>query len=352
MATSTEERKLNRTRKIVEQNTRLHEALLVKLLVALLGLWGGFKGWDNPALVSGQAARSASLVDASLARSRRIMRSYAETLLRDADAAPAKMPPQQDFYPRSVETMLDVYSRPAEVYLYEISRGKTDAEATKAAMQRLTDLATMDTALAKRDAADDVFVAAKKKKVIGFRRVIHPEKSASGTCGLCVVAATQFYHTGTLMPIHYRCKCEPMPIFKDADPGLALNKYDLDEIYAAAGSTAMEDLKKTRVTVKENGELGPVLVRQGQNFRDVKEVNRTASGKEFTPFERPTLEQQRAQWQATQKRSRQAITALKEARDSGDKQVSINGYRYTVKDWDAAIRNHQDLIARMARKLT
>lgn len=351
MASTAEDRRTERALRVVNQHTAMSESILLKLLAALLGLWGGFKGWDNKALVSGHAARSASLVDASLAQTRRVTASYTQTVLTDMGAAPEVMPKVNEFYPRSDTNIVDVYTRPAEVYLYAISQGKTDAEALKMALARVKSLAAMDTAAAERDATADILAAA--PKVIGFRRVIHPELSKSGTCGLCIVAATRFYTSDELMPLHNDCKCKPMPITKEDDPGLKLNEFDLKEIYNAAGSNTMEDLKRIRVAVKENGELGPILVRDKDNFRDVTQVNRTGSGKAFTPYERPTLAQQRGMWETTRANSEKSIAKLQEARAAGETSIDLagTGRKYVVKDWDAAIRFHQELIARMTAKL-
>lgn len=38
-----------------------------------------------------------------------------------------------------------------------------------------------------------------------YRRIIHPELSKTGTCGLCVVAATNTFTRGDLMPMHRNC---------------------------------------------------------------------------------------------------------------------------------------------------
>lgn len=351
MPTTTEERRVARTLKVIEKHSTMSESVLLKLIAALFGLWSGFKHWDNPALVSGQAARSATIVDASLAQTRRLASSYTQTVLTDLDAAPKVMPKVEDIYPRSGTTELDVYSRPAEVYLYAISQGKTDEEALKMALARVKALAAMDTAAAERDAMATIL--AESPKVIGYRRSIHPELSRTGTCGLCMVAATQFYTLEELMPLHNECKCKTVPVTKDADPGLKLNEFDLKEIYNAAGSTAAADLKRTRVAVKENGELGPILVRDGQNFRDVKQVNRTGSGKKFTPYERPTIAMQRKSWAAMRDSSKASIEKLQEARSKGEASVDLSGSgrKYVVKDWDAAIRFHKELIDRMNARL-
>ena len=105
--------------------------------------------------------------------------------------------------------------------------------------------------------------------VTKYRRVIHPELSETGTCGLCVIAATNTFTRADLMPMHQRCKCTVAPITAKNDPGLRLNDSDLMSIYKAAGrtswgdySTRASDLTKLRVQVRNHSELGPILLRK------------------------------------------------------------------------------------------
>ena len=115
----------------------------------------------------------------------------------------------------------------------------------------------MDLTMAMRESARTVLADA--DDVIGYRRVIHPEQSRGGSCGLCVVAADRLYRKSELLPIHGRCRCTIAPVTRAHDPGAELNAADLDQLYGAAGSSRREDLKRVRVTVEQHGELGPQL---------------------------------------------------------------------------------------------
>lgn len=342
----------DRVRRAVDQHSALRESLFLKVLKALLGLWGGFHGWDDADLVSGHVARSTFLVESAMGQTRRLARSYGTSMLVQLDAAPKHpLPKLVELYPRSGSTTMDVHARPAEQYLWAISQGKTDAQALKIANARLRALVEMDVALAERDELEQMWAAS--PEVIGHRRIIHPERSVSGTCGLCVAAATRFYTHDELLPLHDRCKCTDAPIVKGNDPGLRLNKADLEEIYAEAGSTGAADLKRIRVTVKEHGELGPILVREGQNFRDVNEVNRDSATKKFNPYRKVTIEDQRKSWQAMRASSERSIQKLEAARDSGATTIDLTGGGKPTKvnDWAVAIKFHRDLIDRMNLKL-
>lgn len=98
--------------------------------------------------------------------------------------------------------------------------------------------------------------AEKNPRVTGYRRVVHPERSKGGTCGLCVLAATRVYRTRDLRPIHDGCECTVMEVTGAFDPGDALNGLDLGEIYGDAGGTTPEQAKKVRYRVNpQTGEM-------------------------------------------------------------------------------------------------
>lgn len=190
----------------------------------------------------------------------------------------------EDLYPRSGVDSLEVYRRPAKQYRYAITRGKTPEQSKFIAMERVKDLLTTDVALADRDESDHAYRALKTD--IGWRRILRPELSESGPCGLCVVASDRFYKSGDLMPLHDECVCGKMPITSTEDPGTKINAADLERIYGAAGGNTMEELKRVRVVVRVHGEIGPVLVRERDHFRDAAQAG-------VDPYEFPTPEANR-----------------------------------------------------------
>jgi hypothetical protein len=126
-----------------------------------------------------------------------------------------------------------VYGRLADNYRYLRSTGASEADALTQTLQRAEVVAATDVDLAMRGQA------ARFAEVhhLQYRRVLHPELSRHGACGLCVAASDRVYYRGDLMPIHARCKCEVLPIIGSKDPGQSINKADLDRLYAAAGGT-------------------------------------------------------------------------------------------------------------------
>lgn len=156
-----------------------------------------------------------------------------------------------------------VYQRLGENYRYLRSIGIGDAEALARTSERAAVMAQTDTTLAMRKQAQRFM---DRRGIAGYRRIIRPEASAGGTCGLCIAAADRIYHRSVLLPIHDRCECAIAPIVRGHDPGYSLNSADLDALYGAAGSTKREDLKRIRITQHHHGELGPVLGVRGQKF--------------------------------------------------------------------------------------
>lgn len=164
-----------------------------------------------------------------------------------------------------------IFSRPAAVFRYAKSVGAKDP--AELALQRIDDLVDGNLMLAQRLAQQQVLVQAvtdldtgktrgkRGPKVIGYRRVIHPELSKTGTCGMCIAASDRIYHVGQLLPIHPpECRCTIAAVTEDFDPADDLNAVDLNQLYKDAGGTSNPHLKRTRYQVDEHGELGPVLV--------------------------------------------------------------------------------------------
>lgn len=337
---------------VVDRHAKQRDSLVVALLKALLGLWGSFDGWDDRDLVTGHAARSAVLVETALTRSRRLARSYATVMLREADALPEReLPPVQDVYPRSGVSASEVYTRPAEQYLWERSIGRTDQEARTHVLERVEKLARMDEQLVTRDETRATY--AKAPKVIGWRRVIHPELSESGySCGLCIVASDRLYSTGELMAVHDGCNCDTCPVTKGFDPGLRLNRDDLDALYEAAGdSTFADDLRETRIRLDEHGELGPILRNAKHSFRDRDDAS--TSRHTYGPYKPVTEDEHRAGLRAAVERSQRAVIRLQSAIDNGEDSIRLgpSGRERKVSDFTSALSYHNDLISRYLARL-
>lgn len=162
-----------------------------------------------------------------------------------------------------------IFQRPAALYRY--AKSIDNDNAAELAGQRIDSLIDDNLMLAQRLAQQQVLVQAvdldtgKTRSgvtVTGYRRVIHPELSRTGTCGMCIAAADRIYKVAELMPIHAHCKCTVAPVTEDHDPADDANNIGLSQLYAHAGGNTVAHLKRTRYAIDEHGELGPVLVPQ------------------------------------------------------------------------------------------
>lgn len=235
-------------------------------------LWRQFHGHYSDPAVAQFAAAAAQLVRSGQFQTANLTQAYLLRVLTEMGRPPRRPPGLQ--LPRDLRTGVSVdaeFERIVAYYRYLQSQGVPPVEAGQRSERRAVLVAETDLSLAMREASRQTLTGV--PAVTGWRRVIHPEQSAGGTCGLCVVAADRIYHVAELLPLHARCHCTTLPIVGKDDPGHKLNTADLKAIYAAAGSTAAEDLKRTRYTVHHHGELGPVLGRAGDHWRGPADVD-------------------------------------------------------------------------------
>jgi hypothetical protein len=160
----------------------------------------------------------------------------------------------------------ETYKRPFRELWGGLKDGKSFNDSFTAAQSRVKRLASDDIAISQRSAT--VAVLSSSERVTGYRRVIRPEMSKSGTCGLCIAASDQRYGKERLMPIHSKCSCTVMPIIKsrtgkEQDPGREINGQDISDLYKQASKDSKEsgkDLSSTRFKVAESADLGPELL--------------------------------------------------------------------------------------------
>lgn len=228
------------------------------------GWWSLFTGWYAASQVREAAARAAEVSLAAQQATTGLFTEYTAQVAAAMSGSPRVEVPKVVLEPvRNGADPLLVHARPAAVFKRTFALTADDDEALRRAVERAIQLAETDIMLAARQAQQKAMA---ELGLRGYRRVLRPELSESGPCGLCVVAADRVYRTGELMPIHGRCKCLTVPVGGELDPGWRLNRDDLDRLYKTAGSTSAKDLKRLRVSVNEHGELGPVLTVAGQRF--------------------------------------------------------------------------------------
>jgi hypothetical protein len=229
-----------------------------------------FNGWYDTAAITALCDRIVREVEARQRQTASATDAYLSrvlTILRGRPTPPAGSVKVTGL--RVGVTHAGAYGRLADQFRYEISQGTPAPAALEHVVTRAETMAATDTDLAFRAQAQKVMIV---RKVDGWRRIIHPEMSRGGTCGLCVAASDRTYKRGDLMALHDRCHCTVLPIVNGQDPGLDLNGQDLRVLYAKAGSTGAADLKKARYVIHMHGELGPVLRAAGDAWRSPSRV--------------------------------------------------------------------------------
>jgi hypothetical protein len=257
---------------LVERQAATRAGIVRRLLAGLSRLWTQLEPADryDPKAVERFAGQAASLTRLARQTASGSTQAYLGQLLADLDTAPGRVRITVPADVRGVDPV-EVYQRPVKDYRRLRLAGLDELEAADRAERRLTLIGETDVALTVRDTSRQVLAAA--DRVTGYRRVIHPELSKGGTCGLCVAASDRIYRVDVLMPLHDRCNCETLPVVRGkSDPGAALNAESLAELYQRAGSTAAGDLAKVRYAVHAHGELGPVLRADGDHFRGPAET--------------------------------------------------------------------------------
>lgn len=337
---SPSQRRLSR---LIDTHTQQRQSLVAQLVRLLLGVWGS-ADWRDDDLVNTTATKTALLVMAGLAKMRQLEQSYTRAVFTEFGIP---SPPQrgiEDVYPRADATPQEVYWRTAKQYRWAIAEGKTPQEAVEEAVDRLERTVETDFTLAERDESFRIYSDVDPRFVTGWRRIVRPELSKSGPCGMCVVAADRWYRQGDLQEIHNGCVCTKLPITAEFDPGVRLNREDLDRIYGAAnqadesGSTMMEDLKRTRVKIGDHGEIGPVLVREGHHFRDAAEVG-------VPGYKAPTPEENRAKLVKMRDSVQGTIERLERRYDSPD--LADNPLRVY-----RALKESREQLAALEKRLT
>lgn len=249
-----------------QQAAQLRQTLLTQLITLFYGL-GSWRDRDTARwtpqavpLVAGAQRQVATLTAAYLAA---LIADMLGTRPRPVDVA-ARTGRQL----RPVDPDV-LYARPIREIHRSLGSGRDFPDALDDGVRRLVHIAATDLQLAKTHAARDA-LDGDDGRIVGYKRVLTGDRS----CGLCVVASTQRYLRGELLPIHPGCDCAVAPIIGDADPGQVINEDRLEDVHDAIqaafgvsdrGGRDPIDYRDVLV-VHEHGEIGPVLARAGHHF--------------------------------------------------------------------------------------
>lgn len=265
---------------LVDMHTAARAGLDERTIAAILMLYAGISLSDATAVAeAAEAAADTSNTAALLAAG--LMAQYLASVTSSMTGESLPTPAVLLGPLRAGVDMRRVFQRPAKLYRRQVAKGVAPAEAFRQAMQLAALLTETNNTLAMRQASQAALAAlGPEAGITGYRRIVRPELSRTGSCGLCIVASDKVYRRAQLMPLHARCNCDVLPIVGAAggagDPGNSLNNLDLGDLYAAVDSNSGRDLKKVRVQVVEHGEYGPTLVDARQKFTDWRDIGLTA----------------------------------------------------------------------------
>lgn len=268
--------------RLVDAETLAQSRIEARAVTSAVASMAGVESWYVTADVQSLARRVGSTVRAASQSAAGVTDAHLGRVLSDMIGAPAKTPGVLDLsrpLRHGVNSYEQTYARIAESVRYFESTGLSRLEAIQRTESRVDAMVRTDLALARRGQAHRVYT--QTPRVTGWRRIIRPELSITGTCGLCVAASDRPYSRGDLMPLHERCRCTTLPIMGDDDPGRDLDTDALNSLYEQAGSTSAADLKNVRVKAVQDRELGPVLV--DARHRIATPDGRERSARTFVP---------------------------------------------------------------------
>ena len=232
--------------------------------------WTGLGSYDTPD-VERFTALAADITDAAASAAAGLSEAFVASYVA-AETGEAVRLPGAAALVRPVPAEV-VYARPFHQMWRDLSVGLLWTEARDRARNFAGTLAYTDAQLALRSSWTTSMSSS--PRITGYRRVLN-----SPSCGLCVVASTQRYSRGDLMPIHHRCDCTVEPIV-GGSPNTRV--IDGERLELVKRRLASEDGTYTRaairrmkidvddlpaVEVRMHGEMGPVLTFAGQAFNE------------------------------------------------------------------------------------
>jgi len=331
----------------VEAQSAARSTLVAQMEALAANAVRHFSGWYDHAAITVWSAQVAARLEAMQARMASQTDAYLTRLVSQLNGPVRPVGRVSVSGLRVGVTHAGAVARATDTYRYQQSR--IDSIAPKilsdpasaepllsivspldAAVQRAQSVASMDGQLAFR--AQSTANMSALPDISGYRRVIHPELSKGGTCGLCIAASDRLYGKHELLPLHDHCECTTLPVIAGQDPGSALNRADLTAAYRLAGGTGRQKLKAVRFRIDQHGELGPVLTAHKDAFRSPSDAK--ASARPARPSVDP-----RAQLQRIRDMQARALPKARELAASDPKKWGryLNQLEVRVKDLDTQL---------------
>jgi hypothetical protein len=169
----------------------------------------------------------------------------------------------------------EVYERPFHQVWRDLHDQVEPGEAIDQGRKTAVNLAVTDLQRSKTLASQQILTD--DEDVSGYRRVLEGDSS----CGLCIVASTQRYHRGELLPLHPGCDCGVLQTFGEdeqlIEPRRLVDVHQAIEDTFGASSPAARHIPgayadgkpinyRDVLIVHKHGELGPVLAVRGHDW--------------------------------------------------------------------------------------
>lgn len=182
----------------------------------------------------------------------------------------------------------EVYRRPAVATYTALSEGKSVSDAIAVGGTRLASLVSMDVQMAKVRQADRSLQSA---NVTAYQRTL----TGAENCALCVIASTQRYWVGDLLPIHPGCDCGVDVLRAGVDPATQVIDSDLLDSTREEIATRLDHVKvgldgrdlglgkadsrgrpisdyTDLIVSRTHGEYGPTLAWRDQKFTSAADI--------------------------------------------------------------------------------
>ncbi len=157
----------------------------------------------------------------------------------------------------------EVYARAADTYRYRvIAAGDSPEVAADKARVRVAVAAATDITLAVREQYRAAF---DQDRVTGYRRIVHPELSQTGPCGLCVVAADRIYKRSELLPLHPECVPAGTRVAAEGLRALTRRRYSGSLVVLLTSSGEELTITVNHPVLTDQGWVPAGLVKEGDH---------------------------------------------------------------------------------------
>lgn len=227
-------------------------------------------------LWSAQALRTAESAQYQTAIAAQAFLARYNEAMTGRKSLPVPVPPT-DFATEALRGVagLELWERPPTALRLALMEGQQILIARQRAERLSRTLINTNTQLAQVRSAMRYFAErGDRDNIVGYRRCPRGGRS----CALCLLAATQRYHRGDLMPIHDHCHCIVEPIYGDREPPQVIEPAQLKAVHASIeAATGSADLSgghyRDAVLVHHHGEIGPVLTFREHSFTGPSDLN-------------------------------------------------------------------------------